>query len=124
MVVVVQTRIGEFSINECENGVHITLPDTKLDGKDITIEMPQCNVPGVVSNYELSVKHFAEEEKDGAIKVMRRYGKVISPHKCEDCGKVGEDVELTVCPYEQDVHNEDVEVWLCTSCYNIRADDI
>lgn len=119
MVTIVQTRLGEFSISECENGVHISLPHTRLEDKDITIEMPQCNVPGVVSNYELSVKHFSEAERAEAVRHTPW-----AELTCEDCGVKSADVELTICPFEQDVHNNEVEVVLCPACYNVRLMEV
>ena len=44
--------------------------------------------------------------------------------QCDDCGKAGDDVVETVCPYTADVMNMDVECVLCTDCAQERANDI
>lgn len=43
---------------------------------------------------------------------------------CDDCGRTDKTVEDVFCPYAQDVHGEDVEMNLCTGCYNTRCEDI
>lgn len=43
---------------------------------------------------------------------------------CEVCSEAKDDVIETICPYSQDVHNEEVAVTICTDCYNERCMDI
>jgi len=38
--------------------------------------------------------------------------------KCEYCGVVAEDVDLTIRPYTDEIYSGEVEVTLCTDCYN------
>jgi hypothetical protein len=47
----------------------------------------------------------------------------ISDHPCEDCGTYI-NVNLTICPYADDVYGEEVEVYLCEECEAERAMDI
>lgn len=70
-MVTVQTPLGNVTITIAENVVSIYLPKHKLDDPDpdITVHIPQCNVAGVQSNYELSIKHFSELEREHAIKM-------------------------------------------------------
>jgi len=42
---------------------------------------------------------------------------------CEDCGTT-KDVTKGICPYQQDVNNEEVEAILCDKCYYERCQDI
>ena len=42
--------------------------------------------------------------------------------RCEDCGN--DKGVQTICPYEQDINGEIVEVILCPDCEENRADDI
>ena len=44
--------------------------------------------------------------------------------KCDDCHTNGYDVTETICPYNFDVHGNEIPATLCVVCYNIRADDI
>jgi hypothetical protein len=44
--------------------------------------------------------------------------------KCEDCGKIGDDVEVTICPFAQEIHDEEIEVTICDDCYHERCMDI
>ena len=44
--------------------------------------------------------------------------------KCEDCGKVSEEVEKGVCPYAEEVYDEKEECQLCPDCYHERCMDI
>jgi len=47
------------------------------------------------------------------------------PHRaCQDCGKTGPMVMDTFCPYAQDIHDKEVQVFLCPKCYEERARDI
>ena len=43
---------------------------------------------------------------------------------CEDCEEDKEDAVDTICPYNEDVHGQSIEVKLCTDCYNNRCWDI
>lgn len=43
---------------------------------------------------------------------------------CDDCGKDKEDVEDTICPYEADINEEEVDCRLCEDCYYERSMDI
>ncbi len=43
---------------------------------------------------------------------------------CQDCGKIGDDVEETICPYADEIDGEVLEVVLCDQCYKNRSDDI
>jgi hypothetical protein len=44
--------------------------------------------------------------------------------KCDDCGKENPDVKKTFCPYEDDVNDEQIEVYLCDDCYDERCMEI
>jgi uncharacterized protein with PIN domain len=37
-------------------------------------------------------------------------------HRCEECGSIGEDVDLTEDPYKSDVHGDHTKYWMCKSC--------
>jgi len=65
----IQTQFGELIVHENENGLDIHLPKCILteESKLMTISIPQCDVPGIQSNYQLSVYHFSEHEKQEAI---------------------------------------------------------
>ena len=43
---------------------------------------------------------------------------------CEDCKCQDETVEKGFCPFSQEINYKDVEVCLCSSCYNERLMDI
>jgi hypothetical protein len=43
---------------------------------------------------------------------------------CDDCGKEKEDVQLTTCPYAEEIYDEIDECYLCDGCYQERANDI
>lgn len=43
---------------------------------------------------------------------------------CEDCDKADETVEVTTCPYQEEINEEVVPVILCSSCYTERCQDI
>ena len=43
---------------------------------------------------------------------------------CDDCGTLDIDVEYTPCPYGQEINNVDDYMWLCSTCWQARADDI
>jgi hypothetical protein len=43
--------------------------------------------------------------------------------KCEDCEEVREDVKETLCPFVQEIHDEDVPATLCEDCYHERCMD-
>lgn len=47
-----------------------------------------------------------------------------APDECEDCGVVSYDVEEVICPYNEDVHGIEIEVFLCNTCYNDRQQEI
>ena len=42
--------------------------------------------------------------------------------KCENCG--GEGATLGLSPFALEIHNEEIEVCYCDSCYEQDADDI
>ena len=44
--------------------------------------------------------------------------------QCDLCGEWKFDVARVADPYLRDVDNEDVEVDLCTKCYERKSDDI
>lgn len=44
--------------------------------------------------------------------------------RCDDCGRDDVGAIETVCPYAQDVHNEEVKCVLCSDCAYERAQDI
>jgi len=52
----------------------------------------------------------------------------MSPRKallfCDDCGKGGDDVFETFCPYAQDIHATDEACVLCSHCEHERAMEI
>jgi DNA (cytosine-5)-methyltransferase 1 len=41
---------------------------------------------------------------------------------CDDCGNIG--ATDGICPYAQDIHEEEIECCLCVNCYSDRAGDI
>lgn len=41
---------------------------------------------------------------------------------CEDCGS--KEGEVGICPYADDIYNEQVACILCKSCYHERCMDI
>ena len=43
---------------------------------------------------------------------------------CQACGKIGDDVQETICPYADEINGEVLEVVLCDQCYQNRSDDI
>ena len=43
---------------------------------------------------------------------------------CEHCEENGEDVEVRVNPYTQDIHNEISYEFICDTCYDTMCDDI
>ena len=43
---------------------------------------------------------------------------------CDNCGKCGETVEETICPFAYEVYDESIEMTLCQDCWQNRADDI
>ena len=47
-----------------------------------------------------------------------------SDYICEDCGDTHEGVKLQLCPYEEDVHSRNKHVTICSSCYDLRSDEI
>jgi len=49
---------------------------------------------------------------------------VSEPLVCQDCGKVGGDVEEGLCPFALDVYDDEVEVVLCDDCRYERAMDV
>ena len=44
--------------------------------------------------------------------------------KCGDCGAVGETVKDTTCPYAEEIHDEVVDITVCSDCYYQRLMDI
>jgi len=42
---------------------------------------------------------------------------------CQQCGTT-KNVKRQLCPYEQDVHNRDVEIVVCPKCLQTFLDDI
>ncbi len=44
--------------------------------------------------------------------------------KCQDCGTVSNDVEDTICPYDEDINGIETPVTLCPDCISARADEI
>jgi hypothetical protein len=44
--------------------------------------------------------------------------------KCQDCGKENETVCECLCPYAEDVNEEEIEIVVCDECYRKRSDDI
>lgn len=47
--------------------------------------------------------------------------------ECDDAGVDGScegDVELTVCPYEEELHNIQVPAWLCEFHYEQRCREL
>lgn len=44
--------------------------------------------------------------------------------RCEDCEKITGDVRFTNCPYAEEIHEKQVPVYLCQSCYKERCMDI
>ena len=42
---------------------------------------------------------------------------------CEDCDTT-EDVSLYLCPLAKELESEEVEVWLCSNCYDFRCQSI
>lgn len=45
-------------------------------------------------------------------------------NKCEICGKEGEDVAYEADPFILEIDDEVVMCWLCSQCWQERADDI
>lgn len=45
-------------------------------------------------------------------------------NKCEICGKEGEDVAYEADPFILEIDDEIVMRWLCSQCWQERADDI
>lgn len=43
--------------------------------------------------------------------------------KCDDCGTT-ENVQETICPYAQEIHDEIIDMNLCDDCLEQRAGDI
>jgi hypothetical protein len=41
--------------------------------------------------------------------------------KCDDCEIEDETVEVTVCPFVEDVYGQEIECVLCRSCYEQRS---
>ena len=44
--------------------------------------------------------------------------------KCKYCKKSKDDVSLRVNPYYAEIHNEEIEEYMCDDCYNDVAMDI
>lgn len=44
--------------------------------------------------------------------------------ECDDCGKVGEDVEETYCPYTEEIYDRKEEATLCKNCYQERCYEV
>jgi Zn finger protein HypA/HybF involved in hydrogenase expression len=45
-------------------------------------------------------------------------------YKCDDCGKVSDEVVRENCPYNEDIYGIQVKVKLCPKCHNERVADI
>ena len=43
---------------------------------------------------------------------------------CDDCGKQGDDVKETICPYDNEIYNKEVPCVICDNCYNLRSYEI
>lgn len=43
---------------------------------------------------------------------------------CRDCGETKPDVQLTTCPYDEDIHGIKTDILLCDACYHERSMDI
>ena len=43
---------------------------------------------------------------------------------CDDCGEKKEDVELTTCPFAEEIHDVKEYCYLCDDCLKERALDI
>lgn len=44
------------------------------------------------------------------------------PLKCQDCGTT-EGVERTLCPYADEIHNQQIKIKVCKRCYRERYMD-
>jgi hypothetical protein len=42
---------------------------------------------------------------------------------CDDCGTT-DGVTYTLCPYAMEIYNEEIPLYLCENCYQIRCEDI
>jgi len=42
---------------------------------------------------------------------------------CDDCGKRGDDVEDTICPYEYEINDKSVDAILCGECHQVRWEE-
>jgi hypothetical protein len=54
----------------------------------------------------------------------RKDDKISEELICDDCGKRGEDVRNTTCPYTEELYDEVVDATLCDDCYRERLMDI
>jgi hypothetical protein len=60
-----------------------------------------------------------KKDKQEVIKMVSN-----EPLICDDCGKQGEDVKKTICPYDDEILNRQTSCVLCNGCYNLRSDEI
>lgn len=63
------------------------------------------------------------EFQDSLIKPIKKVKKV-KLLTCDDCGQTSERVIHTICPYEKEINNTEVECNLCEDCDKLRADEI
>lgn len=53
-----------------------------------------------------------------------RFLDALDSNACNDCGEYKSDVEYTTCPYEEEINNKQIWVWLCSDCCRERCRDI
>lgn len=47
-----------------------------------------------------------------------------SPYQCADCKEIKADVSLVNCPFQEDVYDRQIPVYLCDACFHERVMDI
>ena len=63
------------------------------------------------------------EFQDSLLKPTKKVKKSILL-TCEDCGETSERVVHTICPYEHEINDTDVDCDLCYACSKLRADEM
>jgi hypothetical protein len=83
----------------------------------------QCGACGIDFKRMSAVEIESRWQQDAMRKLIESQLKAEPPKLvCQDCG--GPDAEEGFCPYASDVHNRDVPVVLCKSCYHDRVLDV
>ena len=80
----------------------------------------------LVSSVALMVGVFGDggpqKVAEAIVEKLTREETVAESTACVDCGEV--DARFAPCPYAQEIHGNDGDVWLCDECRHERAQDI